>query len=141
MGHVPVLLAEVAHAFATMPIALRRLADCTIGAGGHSRALVRPPPNCSLATRLPVRTALFRFDGQRVCVQVAAHPSLDTLLGLDVDPTALRRAGPTLAAGAPTLRTSLVCANYAQLADVAAAAATGGGDEQVQYDGILMDLG
>ncbi len=52
MGHVPVLLAEVAHAFATMPIALRRLADCTIGAGGHSRALVRPPPKRQLATGL-----------------------------------------------------------------------------------------
>ncbi len=74
-------------------------------------------------------------------MQIAAHPSLDTLLGLDVDPTALRRAGATLAAGAPTLRTSLVCANYAQLADVVAAAATGWGDGKVQYDGILMDLG
>ena len=61
MGHVPVLLAEVAHAFATMPIALRRLADCTIGAGGHSRALVRPPPNCSLATLLHARAAFVLY--------------------------------------------------------------------------------
>ena len=41
VGHVPVLVAEVAYAFATMPIPLRRLADCTIGAGGHSSSLVR----------------------------------------------------------------------------------------------------
>jgi 16S rRNA C1402 N4-methylase RsmH len=76
-----------------------------------------------------------------VCVQIAAHTSLDTLLGLDVDPSALRRAGATLASGAPNLRTSLVCANYSQLADASLAAAKGWGDERIQYDGILMDLG
>ena len=41
LGHVPVLAAEVSHAFASAPIPLRRLVDCTLGAAGHSRALVR----------------------------------------------------------------------------------------------------
>ena len=41
LGHVPVLAAEVSHAFASAPIPLRRLVDCTLGAAGQSRALVR----------------------------------------------------------------------------------------------------
>ena len=41
LGHVPVLAAEVSHAFTSAPIPLRRLVDCTLGAAGHSRALVR----------------------------------------------------------------------------------------------------
>ena len=58
VGHVPVLVAEVAHAFATMPIPLRRLADCTVGAGGHSSALVRTLKPSAPCNKLAVHLRL-----------------------------------------------------------------------------------
>ena len=90
---------------------------------------------------LPFNVAISLHLTGSAWLQAAVHPSLDTLLGLDVDPSALRRASAKLASRTPTLRTSLVCANYSQLADVAAAAAAAWEGEPVEYDGILMDLG
>jgi hypothetical protein len=77
------------------------------------------------------------------CTQAGAHPALASLLALDVDPSALRRAGAALAADVPQLRVTLVRANYADIARVAAAVAGGGGggEQHAEYDGILMDLG
>ena len=76
-----------------------------------------------------------------VCEQATTFPALDTLLGLDVDSSALRRASTVLASAAPALQPTLVCANYAQLVDVAKAAAAAWEVEQAEFDGILMDLG
>ncbi|KZV48823.1 putative methyltransferase-like protein 15-like [Dorcoceras hygrometricum] len=55
-SHVPVLLGEVLDAFASVP--LKSFVDCTLGAGGHSAAIIQ------------------------------AHPEMEFYVGLDVDPVA-----------------------------------------------------
>ncbi|XP_078437094.1 mraW methylase family protein isoform X2 [Wolffia australiana] len=59
-AHVPVMLGEVLQVFSQKH--LRSFVDCTVGAGGHSSAMIR------------------------------AHPELQFYLGLDVDPKALDMA-------------------------------------------------
>ena len=49
--HVPVMVAEVSAAFGAMAIPLRRLIDCTLGAAGHTTALVTPTPRPSVPSR------------------------------------------------------------------------------------------
>ncbi|GFR49883.1 hypothetical protein Agub_g11987 [Astrephomene gubernaculifera] len=66
--HVSVMLREVVDAF--QPITLDTFLDCTLGAGGHSSAIL------------------------------AAHPEMRTLLGIDLDPTAHSLAEPRLRAAA-----------------------------------------
>ncbi|KAL1552631.1 16S rRNA (cytosine(1402)-N(4))-methyltransferase [Salvia divinorum] len=55
-GHVPVMLGEVLDAFAT--VNLKSFVDCTLGAGGHSAAIIQ------------------------------AHPEMEFYVGFDVDPVA-----------------------------------------------------
>ncbi|CAA0814937.1 mraW methylase family protein [Striga hermonthica] len=55
-AHVPVMLGEVLDAFASVP--LKSFVDCTLGAGGHSAAIIE------------------------------AHPEMELYVGLDVDPIA-----------------------------------------------------
>ncbi|KAL3650990.1 hypothetical protein CASFOL_007393 [Castilleja foliolosa] len=55
-AHVPVLLGEVLDVFASVP--LKSFVDCTLGAGGHSAAIIQ------------------------------AHPEMEFYVGLDVDPIA-----------------------------------------------------
>ena len=107
--HVPVMVAEVSAAFGAMAIPLRRLIDCTVGAAGHTTALVTPTPHPSPATLL---LALAGVGGltRRRCTQAAAHPSLSTVLGLDLDPVALHHAQAALGRQAPALDVTLLCA-------------------------------
>ncbi|KAL0324055.1 UNVERIFIED_CONTAM: Ribosomal RNA small subunit methyltransferase H [Sesamum calycinum] len=55
-AHVPVMLGEVLDVFASVP--LKSFVDCTLGAGGHSAAIIQ------------------------------AHPEMEFYVGLDVDPVA-----------------------------------------------------
>ncbi|KAL6549726.1 hypothetical protein OROMI_020214 [Orobanche minor] len=55
-AHVPVMLGEVLDVFASLP--LKSFVDCTLGAGGHSAAIIH------------------------------AHPEMELYVGLDVDPVA-----------------------------------------------------
>ncbi|GAA0157673.1 methyltransferase [Lithospermum erythrorhizon] len=55
-GHVPVMLAEVLDVFG--PLKLNSFVDCTLGAAGHSSAIIQ------------------------------AHPEMDVYVGLDIDPVA-----------------------------------------------------
>ncbi|KAL6556517.1 hypothetical protein OROGR_005805 [Orobanche gracilis] len=54
--HIPVMLGEVLDVFASLP--LKSFVDCTLGAGGHSSAIIH------------------------------AHPEMELYVGLDVDPVA-----------------------------------------------------
>ena len=112
MAHVPVMATEVSAAFGSMAVPLRRLLDATLGAGGHSTLLAQQ------------------------------NPALTSLVGLDVDPSALRRAQGVLAdAGlGQQLQTTFVRSNYAEITAAAATAASTETDG-TEYEGILMDLG
>ncbi|XAR57649.1 16S rRNA (cytosine(1402)-N(4))-methyltransferase [Bertholletia excelsa] len=59
-AHIPVMLGEVLEVFASLPI--RSFIDCTIGAAGHSSAIIQ------------------------------AHPEMQLYIGLDVDPIAHEQA-------------------------------------------------
>ena len=50
--------AAVAAAFGAMAIPLRRLIDCTVGAAGHTTALVRDPHSPPLPSRAAGRWLL-----------------------------------------------------------------------------------
>ena len=87
LGHVPVLAAEVSHAFASAPIPLRRLVDCTLGAAGHSRALVRRRSACVLhkmsLAGLPLGSVLRplqRLRARHAALQIRQRNSLEVFV-------------------------------------------------------------
>ncbi|KAL5699803.1 16S rRNA (cytosine(1402)-N(4))-methyltransferase [Ranunculus cassubicifolius] len=61
-GHIPVMLGEVLQVFHRPNLPLRSFVDCTLGAAGHSSAIIQ------------------------------AHPELQQYVGLDVDPLAHEKA-------------------------------------------------
>jgi 16S rRNA (cytosine1402-N4)-methyltransferase len=99
--HIPVLLDEVISAIQPRPSGT--YIDCTLGLGGHARAI--------LEHSAP--------DGQ--------------LLGLDVDPQALRLATEGLAGFGR--RATIVKANFAEVQNIAEAIGF------LSVDGVLFDLG
>ncbi|KAF7083432.1 hypothetical protein CFC21_087225 [Triticum aestivum] len=122
--HVPVLLGEVLAAF-RRPLPLRSFVDCTLGAAGHSLAMME------------------------------AHPEMELHVGMDVDPSALeigqRHIEAFLASRATeeggedalqgTLRAYTHVKNFKYIKHV-----LGGVDENLAdglsgVDGILIDLG
>ncbi|CAA7394083.1 unnamed protein product [Spirodela intermedia] len=116
VAHVPVMLGEVLQVFHRRR--LRSFVDCTVGAGGHSSAIIR------------------------------AHPDLQFYLGLDVDTTALETARDRIDAAIEDARCAsemehsrleahLRHGNFRSLKSIL------GGIEGCTYplDGILMDLG
>ncbi len=100
--HTPVLLAEALDGLQARPGGV--YIDGTVGAGGHSAAIME------------------RAEGGK-------------LLGLDVDPTALKLASERLHSYIESGRVRLVRANFERIAEVALAE----GFEAV--DGVLLDLG
>ncbi|KAJ4844657.1 hypothetical protein Tsubulata_044133 [Turnera subulata] len=110
--HVPVMLPEVLDVFASM--SLRSFVDCTLGAAGHSSAVIK------------------------------AHPELQCYVGMDVDPVAHAKAGPRLddaisCANNPNLRAHLVLKNFRHLSSSIHDLHPGLSHSGV--DAILMDLG
>uniref|UniRef100_A0A0E0JVB0 Uncharacterized protein n=1 Tax=Oryza punctata TaxID=4537 RepID=A0A0E0JVB0_ORYPU len=122
--HVPVMLGEVLAAF-RRPLPLRSFVDCTLGAGGHSLAMME------------------------------AHPEMELYIGMDVDPSALEigrsRIEAFLAnretngddedASQRTLRAYTHAKNFKYIKHV-----LGSVDENIAVgtsgvDGILIDLG
>ncbi|KAM0936754.1 putative 16S rRNA (cytosine(1402)-N(4))-methyltransferase [Dioscorea sansibarensis] len=110
-GHVPVMLGEVLEAFRP-PHRLRSFVDCTLGAGGHSAAIIE------------------------------AHNEMQLYLGLDIDPIAhgmARHRIEALLDGAPGLKAYTHVRNFkyikSVLTDVDENLLNSG------VDGIFMDLG
>ncbi|XP_050366873.1 uncharacterized protein LOC126785279 [Argentina anserina] len=110
--HVPVLLGEVLDVFpASKP--LRRFVDCTLGAAGHSSAIIE------------------------------AHPEMEVYVGLDVDPVALEKARARISAVLDDTNSTLKAYTFLEnfrcikslLADVDETLLDTG------IDGIVMDLG
>ncbi|KAL3323972.1 hypothetical protein AABB24_038243 [Solanum stoloniferum] len=114
-AHVPVLLGEVLDVFTS--VTLRSFLDCTLGAAGHSSAIIR------------------------------AHPEMQVYVGLDVDPIAHEKAQSQLKSiidrdsfdMASALKVHTFLKNFKDvksvLGEVADDLLTGG------VNGILMDLG
>ncbi|XP_004249881.1 uncharacterized protein [Solanum lycopersicum] len=114
-AHVPVLLGEVLDVFTS--VTLRSFLDCTLGAAGHSSAIIR------------------------------AHPEMQVYVGLDVDPIAHQKAQSQLKSvidrdsfdTASALKVYTFLKNFKDvksvLGEVADDLLTGG------VNGILMDLG
>ncbi|XP_039146311.1 LOW QUALITY PROTEIN: ribosomal RNA small subunit methyltransferase H [Dioscorea cayenensis subsp. rotundata] len=110
-GHVPVMLGEVLDAFPPS-LTLRSFVDCTLGAGGHSAAIIE------------------------------AHNEMQMYLGLDIDSMAHAMARHRIEAlldGAPGLKAYTHVRNFkyikSVLTDVDENLLNNG------VDGILMDLG
>lgn len=114
-SHMPVLLGEVLDVFAPS-FPLRSFVDCTLGAAGHSSAIIQ------------------------------AHPEMQTYIGLDVDPIAHEKAqsrinnvlGSTSCSGFD-LKAHMVLKNFKQIKQVIVQV-----DEKLLTSGvggILMDLG
>ncbi|XP_027164181.1 uncharacterized protein LOC113764470 isoform X1 [Coffea eugenioides] len=110
--HVPVLLGEVLDVFASVP--LRSFVDCTLGAAGHSSAIIK------------------------------AHPEMKLFLGLDVDPVAHEIAQarikgdlyPDCCKFTSDLQVKTFVNNFKNIKSVLHDI-----DEKLLVDGILMDLG
>ncbi|CAL1362447.1 unnamed protein product [Linum trigynum] len=110
--HVPVMLREVVDVFASMP--LRSFVDCTLGAAGHSSAIIK------------------------------AHPQLEQYIGMDVDPEAHAKARAHIDAlllsdSHSHLKTHTLLKNFRNVKSV-----IGEVDAnllQSGVDAILMDLG
>lgn len=111
-SHIPVMLGEVMDVFsASKP--LRRFVDCTVGAAGHSSAIIE------------------------------GHPEMEVYVGLDVDPVALEKArariNSVLNSPDSTLKAYTFLENFrcveSLLSDVDETLLETG------LDGILMDLG
>ncbi|GLJ11159.1 hypothetical protein SUGI_0144890 [Cryptomeria japonica] len=114
-AHSPVLLKEVLKVFEARP--LGSFVDCTLGAAGHSSAIIK------------------------------AHPELQMFIGLDVDPAAHEQAKPKLQAildedqssVSSNLKLNIVCNNFKEIKSV-----VGQVDKTLLVDGvdgIVMDLG
>lgn len=114
-SHIPVMLGEVLEVFEKHPSPLRSFVDCTLGAAGHSSAII------------------------------SAHPELELLVGLDVDPKAHEKAKLhindvlNLNEQAPALKVITRHKNFKDIKSVLSEI-----DEKILthgVDGILMDLG
>lgn len=113
--HVPVMVGEVLEVF--RPVRLRAFVDCTLGAGGHSSAIIQ------------------------------AHPEILSYIGLDVDPIAHEQAQARINAlgrddaygSTSDLKVHTFLKNYKDVKHVLHEV-----DEELAnhgVDGILMDLG
>ncbi|RZC53538.1 hypothetical protein C5167_012395 [Papaver somniferum] len=114
-SHIPVMLGEVLEVFEKHPSPLRSFVDCTLGAAGHSSAII------------------------------SAHPELELLVGLDVDPKAHEKAKLhindvlNLNEQASALKVITRLKNFKDIKSVLSEV-----DEKILthgVDGILMDLG
>ncbi|KAI3986384.1 hypothetical protein MKX01_002229 [Papaver californicum] len=114
-SHIPVMLGEVLEVFEKHPSPLRSFVDCTLGAAGHSSAII------------------------------SAHPELELLVGLDVDPKAHEKAKLhindvlNLNEQASALKVITRLKNFKDIKSVLSEV-----DEKILIhgvDGILMDLG
>ncbi|XP_021744464.1 uncharacterized protein LOC110710467 [Chenopodium quinoa] len=118
-SHIPVMLGEVMDVFdsSSSSFRLRSFVDCTLGAAGHS------------------------------CAIIQAHPELQTYIGLDVDPVAHEKAqsrinkmlNSTPACSNTNLKAHMLLRNFKEIKQ-----AIGQIDEKLLLsgvDGILMDLG
>ncbi|KAI3874965.1 hypothetical protein MKW98_019538 [Papaver atlanticum] len=114
-SHIPVMLGEVLEVFEKHPSPLRSFVDCTLGAAGHSSAII------------------------------SAHPELELLIGLDVDPKAHEKAKLhindvlNLNERASELKVITCHKNFKDIKSVLSEI-----DEKILthgVDGILMDLG
>lgn len=117
-GHIPVMLGEVVDVFdyASKTASLRSFVDCTVGAAGHSSAIIQ------------------------------AHPELKYYIGMDVDPLALEKARARIDSlvcsdsCSPTdLKTYSVLRNFRHIKSVLNEVDENLLDSGV--DGMLMDLG
>ncbi|EPS59720.1 hypothetical protein M569_15084, partial [Genlisea aurea] len=115
-SHIPVLLGEVMDVFAS--VRLKSFVDCTLGAGGHSSAMIR------------------------------AHPEMELYVGLDVDPVAHQIAQPQLDAlcskdsdqnRAGELQAHILLKNFKNIKSVLRD--IGGNQAASGVYGIFMDLG
>ncbi|KAL4029737.1 hypothetical protein IC575_007958 [Cucumis melo] len=120
-AHIPVMLAEVLDVFSSSSgRPLRSFVDCTVGAGGHSSALM-----------------LLHED-----VIIQAHPELNFYMGMDVDPIALDKAQDRISdffSEDSDLKAYIVLKNFKYLKSLLADSDEKPLDPGV--DGILMDLG
>ncbi|KAK7852443.1 ribosomal rna small subunit methyltransferase h [Quercus suber] len=113
--HIPVMLGEVVDVFFSKP--LRSFVDCTVGAAGHSSAIIQ------------------------------AHPELKLYFGMDVDPVAYEKARARIDAilngdschPTSNLKTHTVLKNFRHIKSVLSEVDKKLLDTGV--DGILMDLG
>ncbi|CAN1268757.1 Ribosomal RNA small subunit methyltransferase H [Linum perenne] len=110
--HVPVMLREVVDVFSSLPI--RSFVDCTIGAAGHSSAIIK------------------------------AHPGLEHYIGMDVDPEAHAKARAHIGAlllsdSHPHLKAHTLVTNFKRIKSVIGEA--DGNLLESGVDAILMDLG
>ncbi|KAI3996416.1 hypothetical protein MKX01_021655 [Papaver californicum] len=114
-SHIPVMLGEVLEVFQKHPSPLRSFVDCTLGAAGHSSAII------------------------------SAHPELELFVGLDVDPKAHEKAKLhindvlNLNEQASALKVITRLKNFKDIKSVLSEV-----DEKILIhgvDGILMDLG
>ncbi|KAL0312281.1 UNVERIFIED_CONTAM: Ribosomal RNA small subunit methyltransferase H [Sesamum radiatum] len=114
-AHVPVMLGEVLDVFASVP--LKSFVDCTLGAGGHSAAIIQ------------------------------AHPEMEFYVGLDVDPVAHQIAKAQLntllhndvGQSSASLQVHTLLKNFKNIKDVLHD--IGGKHIANGVQGILMDLG
>lgn len=114
-SHIPVLLGEVLDVFSS-PFRLRSFVDCTLGAAGHSSAIIQD------------------------------HPEMQSYIGLDVDPIAHEKAQSrinSLLNSTPGssfgLKACMLLKNFKDIKQVIRQF-----DEKLLksgVDGILMDLG
>lgn len=114
-SHIPVLLGEVLDVFSP-PFRLRSFVDCTLGAAGHSSAIIQD------------------------------HPEMQSYIGLDVDPIAHEKAHSrinSLLNNTPGssfgLKACMLLKNFKEIKQVIRQV-----DEKLLtsgVDGILMDLG
>ncbi|XP_038896155.1 ribosomal RNA small subunit methyltransferase H [Benincasa hispida] len=112
-AHIPVMLAEVLDVFSgSSGRPLRSFVDCTVGAGGHSSAIIQ------------------------------AHAELKFYMGMDVDPIALDKAQDRISAlfsEDSDLKAYIVLKNFKYVKSLLADSDEKPLDPGV--DGILMDLG
>ncbi|EXB60445.1 Ribosomal RNA small subunit methyltransferase H [Morus notabilis] len=116
-SHIPVMLGEILDVFSTSKTAsLRSFVDCTVGAAGHSSAIIQ------------------------------AHPELKYYIGMDVDPLAREKAAARIdsltcndSRGPTELKTYTFLKNFRHIKSVLSEVDENLLDSGV--DGILMDLG
>lgn len=116
-SHIPVMLGEVLDVFCSSTFSMRSFVDCTLGAAGHSAAIIKH------------------------------HPELQVYIGLDMDPVAHEKArakidnllGSDSCHQTSRLRAHMILKNFKEIKQV-----IGGVDDNLLssgVDGILMDLG
>ncbi|KAJ6997897.1 ribosomal RNA small subunit methyltransferase H [Populus alba x Populus x berolinensis] len=112
-SHVPVMLGEVVDVFSSLP--LRSFIDCTLGAAGHSSAIIK------------------------------GHPELECYIGMDVDPVAHAKARAHIDALLQSTRSSLkphlLFKNFKYIKSVVSEIDDDCKLLSSGVDGILMDLG